>query len=68
MSLHEGSVDTGFARQGVWEPLCSEDELAEVVRGLVADEAPQVFARVEEYGERLSGWIAAWGYGLRGPR
>jgi hypothetical protein len=61
MTLHEGSEDTGFEPQGDWEPLCSEEEFAEEVRGLVADEAPQVFALVEEYGERLSGWIAAWG-------
>lgn len=61
MTLHEGSADTGFEPQGDLEPLCSEEEFAEEVRGLVADEAPQVFALVEEYGERLSGRIAAWG-------
>ncbi len=45
------------------EPLCSEseEEFAEEVRGLVADEAPQVFALVEEYGERVDGRIVAWG-------
>ncbi|MBV9010743.1 MAG: hypothetical protein JO272_01620 [Pseudonocardiales bacterium] len=58
MTLHEGSNDTP---QGDAEPLLSEEEFAEEVRALVADEAPQVFALVEEYGERLNGWIAAWG-------
>ncbi len=43
------------------EPLDSEEEFAEEVRGLVADEAPQVFALVEEYGERVDGRIVAWG-------
>ncbi|MGH3844775.1 MAG: hypothetical protein ACRDS0_25545 [Pseudonocardiaceae bacterium] len=43
------------------EPLCSEEEFAEEVRGLVADEAPQVFALVEECGERVDGRIVAWG-------
>ncbi|MGH3688341.1 MAG: hypothetical protein ACRDQ9_01575 [Pseudonocardiaceae bacterium] len=28
---------------------------------LVASEAPRVFALVEEQGERVDGWIVAWG-------
>ncbi|MGH3775113.1 MAG: hypothetical protein ACRDRR_05145 [Pseudonocardiaceae bacterium] len=43
------------------EPLCSEEEFAHEVRELVADEAPQVFALVEEYGKRVDGRIVAWG-------
>ncbi|MGH3887841.1 MAG: hypothetical protein ACRDSZ_14975 [Pseudonocardiaceae bacterium] len=43
------------------EPLCSEQEFAQEVRELVAAEAPQVFALVEEYGERVDGRIVAWG-------
>jgi hypothetical protein len=35
------------------EPLYSEEEFA--------DEAPRVFALVEEYGERIDGRIVAWG-------
>lgn len=61
MTIHEGSEDRGSEPHGDGEPLCGEEEFAEEVRGLVADEAPQVFALVEEYGERLHGWIAAWG-------
>jgi hypothetical protein len=43
------------------EPLCNEEEFAEEVRELVAAEAPRVFALVEEYGERVDGWIVGWG-------
>ncbi|MGH3825041.1 MAG: hypothetical protein ACRDRA_19720 [Pseudonocardiaceae bacterium] len=38
-----------------------EAEFAEVVEELVADEAPRLFAVVQEYGERVDGRIAAWG-------
>jgi hypothetical protein len=43
------------------EPLCSEEEFAQEVRDLVAADAPQVFALVEERGERTDGRIVAWG-------
>lgn len=43
------------------EPLCSEEEFAEEVRELVTEDAPRVFALVEEYGERVDGRIVAWG-------
>jgi hypothetical protein len=42
-------------------PLCDEAEFAEEINALVADEAPRLFAVVQEYGERADGWIAAWG-------
>lgn len=42
-------------------PLCSEEEFAEILENLVADEAPRLFAVVQEYGERVDGRIAAWG-------
>lgn len=63
MTLHESSADRGrdVEPQGAEEPLCSEEEFAEEVRGLVADEAPQLFALVQEYGKRVDGRIAAWG-------
>lgn len=61
MTIHQGS-DGGGARPSHPEPLCSsEEEFAQEVRELVADEAPRVFALVEEYGERVDGWIVAWG-------
>ncbi len=74
MTVHEGSDDTAMdlePRDGAqpWgdeplgdeEPLCGEDEFAQEVRELVADEAPRVFALVQEHGERVDGWIVAWG-------
>jgi hypothetical protein len=42
-------------------PLCDEAEFAQEIAELVADEAPRLFAVVQEYGERADGWIAAWG-------
>ena len=73
MTLHEGSDDRAMGlepradelasdeRWGDEEPLCDEEEFAQEVRELVADEAPRVFALVEERGERADGWIVAWG-------
>jgi hypothetical protein len=42
-------------------PLCDEKGFAAILEGMVADEAPRVFAVVQEYGERVDGRIAAWG-------
>ncbi|HET9256814.1 MAG TPA: hypothetical protein VFO16_16670 [Pseudonocardiaceae bacterium] len=42
-------------------PLCGEEEFAAEVAAMVADEAPRLFAVVQEYGERVDGRIAAWG-------
>jgi hypothetical protein len=63
MTIHEDSDDRAVDHElrADEEPLCREDEFAQEVRELVADEAPQVFALVEEYGGRVDGWIVAWG-------
>jgi hypothetical protein len=63
MTIHNGSDDpeVDLEPQGDEEPPCSEAEFAEEVRELVASEAPQVFALVEEKGERADGRIVAWG-------
>lgn len=42
-------------------PLCDEAEFAQEIAELVAEEAPRLFAVVQEYGERVDGRIAAWG-------
>jgi hypothetical protein len=42
-------------------PLCGEAEFTEMVAEMVADEAPRLFAVVQEYGEHVDGRIAAWG-------
>ncbi len=63
MTIHESSDDqaVGLKPAGDEEPLCSEEEFAQEVRELVAEEAPQMFALVEEYGERVDGRIIGWG-------
>jgi hypothetical protein len=45
----------------VLTPLCGEEEFADLLESLVADEAPRLFAVVQEYGEQVDGRIAAWG-------
>lgn len=42
-------------------PLCGETEFAEEMGMLVTEEAPRLFAVVQEYGIRVDGRIAAWG-------
>lgn len=42
-------------------PLCGEEEFAAFLENIVADEAPRLFAVVQEYGERVNVRIAAWG-------
>ncbi|MGH3932554.1 MAG: hypothetical protein ACRDTF_21555 [Pseudonocardiaceae bacterium] len=42
-------------------PLCGAAEFTELVDEMVADEAPRLFAVVQEYGTRVDGRIAAWG-------
>ena len=39
----------------------TEEEFAQEVAELVADEAPRLFALVQEYGERVDGRVIAWG-------
>jgi hypothetical protein len=41
--------------------LCGELEFTAILESMVADEAPRLFAVVQEYGERVDGRIAAWG-------
>jgi hypothetical protein len=42
-------------------PMCSAEEFVVVTEDLVADEAPRLFAVLQEYGERVDVRIAAWG-------
>ena len=46
---------------GELTPACDEHEFAAIMEGMVADEAPRMFAVVQEYGERVDAVIAAWG-------
>jgi hypothetical protein len=43
-------------------PLCGEAEFAAIVASMVADESPRLFAVVQEYGDRVTARIAAWGF------
>lgn len=42
-------------------PVCDEHEFAAITERMVADEAPRLFAVVQEYGVRVDAVIAAWG-------
>ncbi len=42
-------------------PWCDETRFASILEQLVADDAPRVFAVIQEYGTRLDAWIVAWG-------
>lgn len=42
-------------------PLGDAETFAALMECMVADQAPRLFAVVQEYGERLDGRIAAWG-------
>ncbi len=40
---------------GSWE------EFTAIVDSIVADSAPRLFATMQEYGDRVDGWIVGWG-------
>ena len=42
-------------------PMCGEEEFAQLMSEMVAEEAPRFFALVQELGDRVDGRIAAWG-------
>src|SRR5699024_3499394 len=48
------------------KPLCEEQLFATVLEQMVADNAPRLFAIVQEYGERVDAHIAAWGMAFDG--
>lgn len=41
--------------------MSDEPGFAAIMESIVADEAPRLFAIVQEYGERVDGRIAGWG-------
>ncbi|MEW1724223.1 hypothetical protein [Streptomyces sp. NPDC093109] len=43
------------------QPLCDREEFTTLLRDIVADTAPRLFAVVQEYGDRVDGRVAAWG-------
>jgi hypothetical protein len=60
-SCHDERDETPGEGTGPSTPLCDEAEFNQMVAEMVADEAPRLFAVVQEYGERVDGRIAAWG-------
>ncbi len=56
-----GDELSGVEDPSALPPVGSEKEFAAIVDCMVADEAPRVFAVVQEYGDRVDGRIAAWG-------
>lgn len=54
-------MDTVETDDGELSTLCGEAEFSELVTEMVSDEAPRLFAVVQECGKREDGRIAAWG-------
>ncbi|ONI77382.1 hypothetical protein ALI144C_34490 [Actinosynnema sp. ALI-1.44] len=42
-------------------PILGPEEFQKDLQDMVNDEAPRIFAVVQEYGDRVDGQIAAWG-------
>ncbi|MGH3827901.1 MAG: hypothetical protein ACRDQX_12125, partial [Pseudonocardiaceae bacterium] len=60
-SYSDEDDDTAEEDISTLPPLCDEATFAGLVAMMVANEAPRLFALVEEFGERVNGEIAAWG-------
>lgn len=54
-------LDTSDVDPSGTPPLCDETEFAKLIEEMVHDEAPQLFAIVHEYGDRVDAHVAAWG-------
>lgn len=42
-------------------PLCEEEKFGEILASMVADNAPRLFAVVQEWGTRVDARVAGWG-------
>lgn len=54
-------LNTSYVDPSNEPPLCDEAEFADLIREMVEDEAPRLFAIVQEYGERVDAHVAGWG-------
>lgn len=54
-------LDTSDVDPSYLPPLCDETEFAELIDEMVTEEAPRLFAIVQEYGERVDAHVAVWG-------
>jgi hypothetical protein len=55
------NVRTGIPDPSDMPPLCGEEEFSQLVKEVVANDAPRMFAIVAEYGTRADATCAAWG-------
>ncbi|MBB5955875.1 hypothetical protein FHS29_002456 [Saccharothrix tamanrassetensis] len=53
--------DSAGEAQSDQPPSFTEAEFAALIQGMVTDNAPRVFAVVQEYGERQDARVGAWG-------
>jgi hypothetical protein len=58
---HRHPLDEFVSDPSDLTPVCDEPEFATILEEMVADEAPRLFAVVQEYGDRVDGRIVAWG-------
>lgn len=61
MNTDEDTLDDLVPETAEPPPLCGAAEFAELVVEMVTDDAPRVFAVVEEYGTRVDARVAGWG-------
>ncbi|MFE2498044.1 hypothetical protein [Streptomyces scopuliridis] len=58
---HTPALDLLISDPTGMQPLCGREEFTSLLRDIVADTAPRLFAVVQEYGDRVDGRVAAWG-------
>ncbi|MBB5801277.1 hypothetical protein F4560_001045 [Saccharothrix ecbatanensis] len=61
MTAHRHPLDELVRNRLGLTSSCDEPEFATILEQMVADEAPRLFAVVQEFGDRVDGRIAAWG-------
>jgi hypothetical protein len=61
LRTHRHPLDQFIPDPSGMMPLSDEPGFAAILEEMVADEAPRLFAVVQEYGQRVDARIAAWG-------
>lgn len=54
-------LDTSKVDPSSLPPLCDEPEFTALIQEMVDEEAPKLFAIVQEYGDRVDAAVAGWG-------
>jgi hypothetical protein len=65
---HDHPLDAAVPDPSGLTPLCDEPQFAAILDSMVADEAPWLFAVVQEYGERGRRLDRGVGHGVRRSR